>query len=98
MAQVRYYPVDDGRSYVVGMAGIGSAPELSVLDRALPGAFDHANTMVGMGGQYMFAPNITMGLLGTWYTYYTEKRMGYDAVQTRYRNMYNIYVQLYISF
>ncbi len=98
MAQVRYYPVDDGRSYVVGMAGIGSAPELSVLDRALPGPFDHANTMVGMGGQYMFTPNLTLGLLGTWYTYYTEKRLGYDTIQTRYKNMYNIYVQLYISF
>ena len=98
MAQVRYYPVDDGRSYVVGMAGIGSAPELSVLDRALPGTFDHANTMVGMGGQYMFTPNLTLGLLGTWYTYYTEKRLGYDTIQTRYKNMYNIYVQLYISF
>lgn len=98
MAQVRYYPVDDCRSYIVGMAGVGSAPELSVLDRALPGTFDHANTMVGMGGQYMLTPSLTIGLLGTWYTYYTEKRLGYDAVQTRYRNMYNIYVQVYISF
>ena len=98
MGQVRYYPVDDGRSYIVGMAGVGSAPELSVLDRALPGSFDHANTMVGMGGQYMFTPHVTIGLLGTWYTYYTEKRMGYDTILTRYRNMYNIYVQLYISF
>lgn len=98
MAQIRYYPVDDGRSYVVGMAGVGSAPELSVLDRALPGTFDHANTMVGMGGQYLFTPHITVGLLGTWYTYYTEKRMGYDTIVTRYKNMYNIYVQVYFTF
>lgn len=98
MVQMRYYFVDDRCSYVVGMAGIGSAPELTVLDRALPGAFSHANTMVGLGGKYLLLPNFSVGLLGTWYTYYTEKRTGYDTVLTRYKNLYNIYVQLYISF
>lgn len=98
MVQMRYYPVEDNCSYIAGMAGIGSAPELAVLDRALPGSFSHANTMVGLGGKYLLLPNLSVGLLGTWYTYYTEKRTGYDTVLTRYKNLYNIYVQLYISF
>ncbi len=98
MAEMRYFPVDDGRSYIVGMAGVGSAPELSVLDRALPGAFDHANTMVGLGGHYLFTPHVSVGVLGTWHTYYTEKRTGYDTILTRYKNLYNIYVQVYVSF
>lgn len=97
-AQLRYYPVADQRSYIVGMAGIGSAPELTVIDRAMPGAYSHANTMVGLGGQYLLTPHLALGLLGTWHTYYTEKRTGYDTVLTRYRNFYEIHVQLYFTF
>ena len=98
LVQARYYPLDDFRSYVVGMAGVGSAPELTILDRGFSGAFSHINTMAGLGGHYLVLPNVTVGLLGTWYTYYTEKRTGYDTVLVRYKNLYNVYVQLYISF
>ena len=102
----KYFPASDGKTNINAMASIGSAPETAVLDYALPGSFSHTNTMVGLGGQYMVSPNITIGLMGTWNTYYNQTNTvrGKDpihrieTVSTRYKNLYNIYAQIYISF
>lgn len=104
-AGVKFFPADDGRTNIMATASVGSAPETAVLDYALPGSFSHTNSMVGLGGQYLITPNITVGILGTWNTYYnqTNTRTGgelnyVDNVSTRYQNLYNIYAQVYISF
>lgn len=97
-AEMRYFPASDGHSYITAMAGAGSAPELVIIDRALPGSFDHVNTMVGLGGSYLFTPHVRVGVLGTWHTYYTERRTGYDTKLTRYKHLYSIYAQVYVSF
>ena len=102
----KYFPASDGKTNINAMASIGSAPETAVLDYALPGSFSHTNTMVGLGGQYMVSPNITIGLMGTWNTYYnqtntvrgTDPIHRIETVSTRYKNLYNIYAQIYISF
>ena len=102
----KYFPASDGKTNINAMASIGSAPETAVLDYALPGSFSHTNTMVGLGGQYMVSPNITIGLMGTWNTYYnqtntvrgTDPIHRIETVSTRYKNLYNIYAQVYISF
>lgn len=101
----KYFPADDGKTNIMATASMGSAPETAVLDYALPGSFSHTNTMVGLGGQYLITPNITIGVMGTWNTYYnqTNTRTGgqnnyIDKVSTRYKNLYNIYAQVYISF
>ncbi len=104
MLQSRYFPLNDGRTYLTAMAGVGSAPELNIIDYALiNGGFSGTNTMVGLGGHYMWTPNITLGLLGTWNTYYEQFQYKADGIPdpligTRYRNLFNIYVQAYISF
>lgn len=59
----KYFPASDTKTNINAMASIGSAPETAVLDYALPGSFSHTNTMVGLGGQYMVSPNITIGLM-----------------------------------
>ena len=54
----------------------------------------------------MVSPNITIGLMGTWNTYYnqtntvrgTDPIHRIETVSTRYKNLYNIYAQIYISF
>lgn len=104
-AGAKFFPADDGRTNIMATASVGSAPETAVLDYALPGSFSHTNSMVGLGGQYLITPNITVGILGTWNTYYnqTNTRTGgelnyVDNVSTRYQNLYNIYAQVYISF
>lgn len=102
----KYFPASDGKTNINAMASIGSAPETAVLDYALPGSFSHTNTMVGLGGQYMISPHITIGLTGTWNTYYnqmnavqgTSPDQRIETVTTRYKNLYNIYAQVYISF
>ena len=102
----KYFPASDGKTNINAMASIGSAPETAVLDYALPGSFSHTNTMVGIGGQYMLNPNITIGLTGTWNTYYNQTNTvrgihpseRIESVSTRYKNLYNIYAQIYISF
>ena len=102
----KYFPANDGKTNINAMASIGSAPETAVLDYALPGSFSHTNTMVGLGGQYMVSPNITIGLMGTWNTYYNQTNTvrgtsplnRIESISTRYKNLYNIYAQIYISF
>lgn len=103
--QTRYFPIDDKRTSITAMAGIGSAPETSIIDFAMPSSFSYTNTMVSLGGQFLINPNISIGITGTWYTYYNQniRRMGrgnkyVDEVLLRYKNLYNIYAQIYIFF
>ena len=54
----------------------------------------------------MVSPNITIGLMGTWNTYYNQTNTvrgispsnQIESISTRYKNLYNIYAQVYISF
>lgn len=102
----KYFPLDDGRTNINATASLGSAPETAVLDYALPGSFSHTNTMVGLGGQYLLTPNISIGLMGTWNTFYSQSNtirgispnQPIETISTRYKNLYNIYAQIYISF
>lgn len=102
----KYFPINNGRTNINVAASLGSAPETAVLDYALPGSFSHTNTMVGLGGQYMLTPHITIGLMGTWNTFYSQSNAIYgtnpnqpvETISTRYKNLYNIYAQVYISF
>lgn len=103
--QTRYFPIDDKRTSITAMAGIGSAPETSIIDFAMPSSFSYTNTMVSLGGQFLINPNISLGITGTWYTYYNQnqRRMGrgnnfLDEVILRYKNLYNIYAQIFIFF
>lgn len=105
MLQGKYYMLNDGKSCIQALASIGSAPEASMIDNAMPGTFSRLNTQVGLGGQYRIHRNVTLGVLGTWLTYYTQTntRTGteespIDGVNTRYKNLFNIDVQVLISF
>lgn len=105
MLQGKYFMLNDGKSCIQALASIGSAPEASMIDNAMPGTFSRLNTQVGLGGQYRIHRNVTLGVLGTWLTYYTQTntRTGteespIDGVNTRYKNLFNIDVQVLISF
>ena len=90
--QSRFYIGNDGKSHISVMTGLGSAPEITILNNALPGTFSHLNTMVGMGGRYLLTERLSAGLLGTWYTYYNQ-----TATYTSYKNLYNVYVQISVA-
>ena len=103
--QTKYFLTNDHITSVVAQTGVGTAPEASVLDNGLPGSFNRLNTMVGLGGNLMLTSHLSVMLMGNWYTFYnqTNKIVGnekeyYEDVSTRYKNMFNIYVQLNISY
>ncbi|MDP4271875.1 MAG: hypothetical protein Q8909_17400, partial [Bacteroidota bacterium] len=90
--QSRLYVGNNKHSNLSMITGIGSAPEISILNNALPSTFSHMNTMVGLGGQYLLSHNLTAGLTGTWYTYYDQ-----TATNTSYKNLYNVFIQLSVA-
>ena len=105
MVQSKYFVLNDGKSCIQAMASIGSSPEASMIDYAMPGTFSRLNTQVGLGGQYRIHRNVTLGVLGTWLTYYNQvnTRTGtyenpIDGVNTTYKNLFNIDAQVLINF
>lgn len=97
--------LDDGRTSVTITGGLGTAPEANMIDYAMPATFDKLNTMVGLGGTYMFNKNLSLSVMGTWHTFYSQlnQRYGtldnpYEQIETKYRNLYNVHVQLHIYF
>ena len=104
-AQFKYYPLDDGRTSIIVTGSAGTAPEANMIDNAMPGSFDKLNTSVGLGGIYMINKHLSAGLMGEWHTFYsqTNNRSGgawdyTETITTRYRNLYNIHLQLYVHF
>ena len=104
-AQLKYFPLEDGRTSITVTGSVGSAPEANLIDNAMPGTFDKLNSMVGLGGIYMINKHLSVGLMGTWQTFYSQvnQRAGgmFDYTEwldTRYRNLYNVHVQLYVHF
>ena len=104
-AIAKYFPFDDNRASIFATAGVGTAPETGIIDNALPNSFEKVNSMVGLGGTYMINKNLSVGLDGTWYTFYnqTNYRQGTeqqftDFTQTRYKNLFNVHLQLLLRF
>ena len=104
-AQLKYFMLDDERTSVTITGGLGTAPEANMIDYAMPATFDKLNTMVGLGGTYMFNKNLSLSVMGTWHTFYSQlnQRYGtldnpYEQIETKYRNLYNVHVQLHIYF
>jgi tetratricopeptide (TPR) repeat protein len=89
-AGASYYPLSDMHTRVLATAAVGTAPETLSVDRALPGSFAHINAQLGLGGQYLCTSHLTLGLMGSWYTYCNYNN--------QYKNLYNIYAQIYLSF
>lgn len=98
-AKARYMPLEDKRTSITAAAGFGTAPELNIIDLySVSSSFSHMNTFASLGGQYLLTPNLTLGVLGVWNTLYDQKMAPDGTIATQYRNLYNAYVQLYISF
>jgi tetratricopeptide (TPR) repeat protein len=71
-AKLQFFPVEGDHSNIFATAGLGTAPENSIIDMSLPSTFDHLNTFVGLGGYYNFNQHLGFSLSGTWYTMYTQ--------------------------
>lgn len=103
--KMKFFPREGSSSHLFAVAGAGTAPESSLIDRSLPVAFNKLNTFVGLGGAYLLNRHITLRLAGTWYTMLTpSERLAttYIAndpyIREDYRNHFYIHGSVDISF
>lgn len=85
----RYY-VFSPKSYITAMAGAGTSPEVDLINYQLYNRFSDLNTMVGAGFSHLVYKTVTVGALGTWYNFPTSSE--------RYRNLYNLYLNVNVAF
>lgn len=103
--KMRFYPKEGNTSNLFAVAGLGTAPESSLIDRSMPVGFSKLNTFVGLGGSYFVNRWLTFTLSGTWYTMLAQsERLSttYIAndpyIREDYRNYYYLHGAVLISF
>lgn len=103
--RISYYPMETRFLNFWATAGIGNAPEASVLDSALPHVFNKPNTNLGLGTNYMLTPHITVAAGGMWNTFSTSinrtigtKESPQTVISTKYKNLFTINASLLLSF
>ncbi|MEI5984454.1 MULTISPECIES: YaiO family outer membrane beta-barrel protein [Sphingobacterium] len=89
--QGRYY-MNNPKNYLMAMANIGNSPDVMLLNYQFINSFSVMNAMVGAGVGRMVSKHISAGVLGTWYNYETHN------YEIPYRNLYNLYFQVNVSF
>lgn len=93
-AEGRYY-TENPKNYLLGTAGIGSSPDVELLDKQFYSSFSVVNVMVGAGFGRMITKNISGSLMGTWYNFKGENT---GETNPQFRNLYNLYFQLNVAF
>lgn len=89
-AQTRYY-LSSPKNYLIAMAGVGTAPDVELLNYQLMDRNWVLNTMVGIGIAHMITDTFSASIMGTSYNFPIE-------VNNNYRNLYNIYFSLNVVF
>ncbi|WP_400261970.1 tetratricopeptide repeat protein [Sphingobacterium sp. SG20118] len=82
------------KNYILAVASVGNSPDNDLLDYQLYNSFNVFNAMVGAGVGHSITRNVSASVLGTWYNFHTDKSL----VNAHYRNLYNLYFQLNVSF
>lgn len=101
-SQFKYYPTYDRNTHILVSAGIGTAPEIDLVDKLMPGSFENLNASLGIGGVYMVSQNISLGLTASFHYFYNQSENNdiesSDIVVTDYKNLYDIYAHIIFSF
>lgn len=85
----RYF-LSSPKHFIAAMAGVGSSPEVELIDYQLYDTFDVLNTNVGAGYGTILFKNVTASVMGTWYNY--------KANDLKYKNFYNLYFSINVVF
>lgn len=88
--KMQYFPIEGDRSCVFASAGVGNAPESSLLNNSLPVQFARLNTFVSGGVYWVFTDNLGATFATSWYTQEQKK--------SSTRNYLYINASLQISF
>ena len=91
-ANIRYN-ISSPKNYILAVAGIGSAPDVDIINYQLYNGFSVLNTMVGAGIGHILFKNVSLNALGTWHNYRVD-----NVTEHKYRNLYTIYLNLNVAF
>lgn len=104
-AKATYFPMETRWMSFWATAGVGNAPEASILDSALPTSLSKLNTNVGLGANYMISSHLTVALSGNWATFpisvnFTQgtQNKPIQVVDTKYKNLFSINASLLLLF
>lgn len=87
--QARYY-WNSAKNFLMGMAGVGTSPDVELINFQLYESFSQVNTTVGAGIGYLIFKNVSAGIIGTWYNY--------SVNENQYKNLYTVYLYGNITF
>lgn len=91
--KVQYF-MNSRRNYLLGTASIGNAPDTDLLNNQLYNSFNVFNAMVGAGVGRSFTKNVSASVMGSWYNFQTGGTINSGI----YKNLYNLYFQVHVSF
>lgn len=90
------YYMSSPRNYLIAMSSIGNSPDIDLLNNQLANSFSVFNAMVGAGFGRTITRNVSASVLGQWYNFQTDPVS--PISNTTFRNLYNLYLQLHVSF
>ena len=93
LAKAQYF-MNNRKNYLIATGSIGSAPDADLLNNQLYNSFNVFNAMVGAGVGRSFSKNVSASMMGTWYNFQAAGTVN----GSNYKNLYNLYVQLHVSF
>lgn len=85
------------KHFVMALAGVGTAPDVDLINYKLYDQFVGLNTLVGAGFGCMITETFSIDFLGTWYNYYQVDGI-YGELKDIYRNLYNLTINLHVVF
>lgn len=91
--KMQFFPISGDRSCVFASAGVGNAPESTLLNNSMPVQFARLNTFVSGGVYWVFTDNLGATFATSWYT--QEQRTTKGTVS---RNYLYINASLQVSF
>lgn len=91
--KAQYY-MNNPKNYLIAVGSIGNTPDIDLLNNQFYDSFNVLNVMVGGGIGRSIAKNIGANVMGTWYNFQTSKSINTPV----FRNFYNLYFQLNVSF
>lgn len=93
MGRAQYF-MSNPRNYILAFGSVGNTPDVDLLDRQLYNSFNVFNAMIGAGMGRSITKNVSGNVIGSWYNFQTDK----SVVNASFRNLYNLYFQLNVSF
>lgn len=88
------YFMNNPKNYLMVLSSVGNSPDVDLIDYQLTNSFNVFNTMVGAGIGRSLTRNVHASIIGSWYNFRRDTEVSENA----FRNLYNAYFQVNVSF